>query len=347
MQTTVDLVSTDNVFHNTMEMRIKLEFSRGEHVFLRDLRLRQPRAHAPCCGRGSAGTVGARGWGSVSLGGPFLLGTPLLTDFSLLNRPEMGRARQEGRAGWPQDQWSRGCPPARLRGGRHPPEVLGTGADPRPVFPWERRGSCALGGSRYQRRGNAGPGHRVGAGSPARPQREEVAAARLPCPGVTLSRSMWEGPWLYFRAGSCPAWGCPLGAPRGQPRCQPGRPLSHGSDRRLIRAAPVASAPRLPPSPPHRTPNPAGGKRRDPGTTGDTPGTRRCPSQAKAMMRMGRSPQPRGAEASPGNRQFGTHGGVITISGRGVVPVRLSACPLPAGWLPPSTGGLMGLRARR
>lgn len=63
MQTTVDLVSTDNVFHNTMEMRIKLEFSRGEHVFLQDLRLRQPRACVPCHGRGggSASTTGTRG----------------------------------------------------------------------------------------------------------------------------------------------------------------------------------------------------------------------------------------------------------------------------------------------
>lgn len=39
MQTTVDLVSIDNVFHNTVEMRIKLEFSRREHVFLQDLGL--------------------------------------------------------------------------------------------------------------------------------------------------------------------------------------------------------------------------------------------------------------------------------------------------------------------
>ena len=81
MQTTVDLVSTDNVFHNTMEMRIKLEFSRGEHVFLRDLRLRRPRARVPCCGHGSAGTVGAqagRPWGAPSC---WCWGTPLLTDF--------------------------------------------------------------------------------------------------------------------------------------------------------------------------------------------------------------------------------------------------------------------------
>lgn len=90
MQTTVDLVSTDNVFHNTMEMRIKLEFSRGEHVFLQDLGLR--RARMPSCGHGSAGTVGARGWGSVSLRGLFLL---LLEDtsanwFPLLSHPEMG-----------------------------------------------------------------------------------------------------------------------------------------------------------------------------------------------------------------------------------------------------------------
>lgn len=42
MQTTVDLVSIDNVFHNTMEMRIKLEFSRREHVFLQDLGLCWP-----------------------------------------------------------------------------------------------------------------------------------------------------------------------------------------------------------------------------------------------------------------------------------------------------------------
>jgi len=73
MQTTVDLVSTDNVFHHTTKMRIKLEFSRGEHVFLRDLRLRRPHAHVPCGGRGDAST-GGLGAGARCPWGPLLAG---------------------------------------------------------------------------------------------------------------------------------------------------------------------------------------------------------------------------------------------------------------------------------
>lgn len=69
MQTTVDLVSTDNVFHNTMEMRIKLEFSRGEHVFLRDLGLRRPRARVPCRDHSGASAGGGLGLGLGVLGG--------------------------------------------------------------------------------------------------------------------------------------------------------------------------------------------------------------------------------------------------------------------------------------
>lgn len=84
MQTTVDLVSTDNVFHNTMEMRIKLEFSRGEHVFLRHLGLRC--AHAAC--RGAADTMGAL----CFWGGPFslVLGDTPADRFFLVKHPEMG-----------------------------------------------------------------------------------------------------------------------------------------------------------------------------------------------------------------------------------------------------------------
>lgn len=44
MQTTVDLVSTDNVFHNTMEIRINLEVSKA------------------ACVTSTTEAAGARGW---------------------------------------------------------------------------------------------------------------------------------------------------------------------------------------------------------------------------------------------------------------------------------------------
>lgn len=150
------------------------------------------------------------------------------------------------------------------------PKVTGSGVDPGPVFPWERRGSCALG-----RQGHAGSGAQV----PAHPRREEVTAARSPCPGVTLSRSIRDRPRLYFRAGSCPARGTLAELPGASADTSPAAFESQLKPP-AIRAAPAASA--LP-----TAPTPRWGVRRDPGAPADPPKTLCCPSQARAPMHVG------------------------------------------------------------
>lgn len=143
--------------------------------------------------------------------------------------------------------------------------------------------------------------------------------------------------------------GSALGPDPGQPRAVLAAfpraslaPLSHGSNCQLSEL--------LPPPPPMPAAFPTAsqillGPEAAPSSIRDPAGKLHCPSQGKAPMHTGSSLQPRGAEASLGNQQFGTHGCVITVSGCGLVPIRLSACPLPAGCLPPSAG-LMVLRAQ-